>query len=51
MLWTARALASKAVLEELRGGNPALAAQQAAEICRQCGITSEENIARALREW
>ena len=50
-LWTARVLASKAVLEELRGSEPGTAARQAAEICRQRGITAEENIARALREW
>jgi tetratricopeptide (TPR) repeat protein len=50
-LWTARILVSKAVLEELRGADAVLAAQQAAEICRQCGITSEDSIARALKEW
>jgi len=50
-LWAARVLASKAVLDELGGGDPALAALQAADICRRCGITSEDNIVGALREW
>ena len=44
-------MASKAVLDELGGGDPALAALQAADICRRCGITSEDNIVGALREW
>jgi hypothetical protein len=47
-LWTARVLASKAVLEELRGGDPEPLARQAAVICRQRGI-AEDKVTSALR--
>jgi hypothetical protein len=50
-LWTARVLASKAVLEELRGTDPAPLMREAADTCRQHGITAEENLTSALREW
>jgi hypothetical protein len=50
VLWAARVLASKAVLEGLRGGDPELLARSAAAACRQRGI-AEEHIAGALREW
>jgi tetratricopeptide (TPR) repeat protein len=50
-LWVARVLVSKAHLEELRGSDPAPVMRQAADICRQHGITAEPNIASALREW
>jgi tetratricopeptide (TPR) repeat protein len=50
-LWTARVLAGKAVLEELRGADPAPLRSQAADICRRHGITAAEHIASALREW
>ncbi len=50
-LWTARVLASRAVLERLHGSDPATLTGRAAGICRQSGITAEENIASALREW
>ena len=48
--WAARVLASKAVLEGLRGRDPEPLARQAAADCRQLGI-AEESIASALREW
>jgi tetratricopeptide (TPR) repeat protein len=51
VIWTARVLASKASVEELRGGDPVPLAQEAAAICRQHGITAEKHIASALREW
>ena len=50
-LWTARVLAGQAVLADLRGADPAPLLREAADICRQHGITAEQNITRALREW
>lgn len=49
-LWTARVTASKAVLAGLRGSDPATLAQDAANMCRECGI-AEDSITSALREW
>jgi hypothetical protein len=51
VLWTARVLASQAALDEMRGIDPAPAMSQATALCRLGGITSEEKIASALREW
>jgi hypothetical protein len=51
VLWAARVLASKAALDEVRGADPALAMSQARALCRQSGITSEEKVFGALREW
>ncbi len=50
-LWTARVLASKATLEELRGGDPVSLTQEAEDICRQHGIGTDKDIASALKEW
>ncbi|MGA2829205.1 MAG: tetratricopeptide repeat protein [Streptosporangiaceae bacterium] len=50
-LWTARVLASQAVLEGLRGNDPAPLMREATDTCRQHGITAQENITSALREW
>lgn len=50
-LWTGRVLVGKAALERLRGADPAPLLRQAADICRQHGITAEEHITSALREW
>ena len=50
VLWEARVMASKSVLESLRGGDPEPLAKQAAAACRQRGIP-EVSIAGALREW
>jgi tetratricopeptide (TPR) repeat protein len=50
-LWTARVLASKAVLEDARGADPAPLTGEARAFCRQGGITSEDKITGALREW
>jgi tetratricopeptide (TPR) repeat protein len=50
-LWTARVLASKAVLEDARGADPAPLMGEARALCRQGGITSEDKITGALREW
>jgi tetratricopeptide (TPR) repeat protein len=50
-LWKARVLFSRAVLDELRGDDPSPVMHEAREICRQHGITSEEKITSALREW
>jgi hypothetical protein len=44
-------LASQAALDEMRGIDPAPAMSQAKALCSLGGITSEENIASALREW
>ncbi len=50
-LWTARVLASKATVDEMRGTDPAPIMGQARTLCPRSGITSEEKIAIALREW
>jgi hypothetical protein len=50
-LWMARVLISKASLAEARGADPGSLMREAREICRQHGITSEEKITSALREW
>ena len=50
-LWTARVLASKAALEDTRGADPAPLIGEARALCRERGITSEEKITGALREW
>jgi hypothetical protein len=50
-IWTARVLASKASVEELRGGDPVPLSEEAEAICRRCGITAEKHVASALREW
>ena len=50
-LWTARVLASKAALDDRRGTDPAPLIGQARALCRERGITSEEKITSALREW
>jgi hypothetical protein len=50
-VWVARLLASKAALEEARGGDSASLMNQARALCRQGGITAEEKITGALREW
>ena len=50
-LWTARVLASKAALDDRRGVDPAPLLRQARALCRERGITSEEKITSALREW
>jgi len=50
-LWTARVLVGKAALEGQRGADPAPLLHQAADICRQNGITTEKHISSALREW
>ena len=51
VLWAARVLASKAALEDARDGDPVPLMRQARELCRQGGISSEEKISSALREW
>ena len=51
VLWAARVLASKAALEDARDGDPVSLMRQARELCRQGGISSEEKISSALREW
>jgi tetratricopeptide (TPR) repeat protein len=50
-LWTARVLASKAALDEMRGTDPAPMISQGRALCRLGGITFDEKIASALREW
>jgi tetratricopeptide (TPR) repeat protein len=50
-LWTARVTASRASLDEMRGADPAPMMSQARALCHRSGITSEEKIAGALREW
>ena len=50
VLWTARVLASKAALAEMRGADPAPLIGQARAMCRERGITSEEKITSVLRE-
>ena len=50
-MWMARVLVSKASLVEARGHDPAPLIREAREICRQRGITSQEGITNALREW
>ncbi len=50
-LWTARVLASKAGLDDVRGADPAPMMGEARALCRQSGISSEEKITGALREW
>jgi tetratricopeptide (TPR) repeat protein len=50
-LWTARVLVSRAALAERLGADPAPLIREARAMCRECGITSEEKITSALREW
>jgi tetratricopeptide (TPR) repeat protein len=50
-LWTARVLVGRASLAERRGVDPAPLISEARAMCRERGITSEEKITSALREW
>jgi tetratricopeptide (TPR) repeat protein len=50
-LWTARVLASTAGLDEMRGVDPAPVMSRARDLCRLGGISTDEKIAGALREW
>lgn len=50
-LWTARVLVSRAFLAERRGVDPAPLIGEARALCRERGITSEEKVSGALREW
>ena len=49
--WMARVLAGEAALENARDGDPASLMPQARDLCQQGGISPEEKISGALREW